>query len=340
MRCFVYVPVMSDDRILVFSMDPGCGKLSVTQDLELGKRPFPVCTDPAQRSLQIGLNDGETSYVGSYRIDPVTGALTPIGEVALGGDPCYLATDRKGRFLLAAYYVAGMVTVHAIGEDGAARGPAVDRHETERYAHYIATDPSNRYAFVPHVESANSIYQYLFDENTGRLTPNEVPVIDGGPGQGPLHLGFHPSLDIVYADNEQGSSVTVYRLDTSNGRLEAVQNLSTLPDDGFGGENSNAQLHLHPTGRAVYASNRGHDSIAMFAIEPVTGGISSMGQQPSEEMPRPFSIDPSGNFLFAAGDRSGRLAAYRIDPRGGLDSLGGTYDLGGRPAWVFSLGFA
>ena len=121
--------------------------------------------------------------VATYRIDPGSGGLAPVGEVDLDGcHPCYLATDRRGRFLLAAYYSDGLVTVHPIGSDGAACGPPADRRETERYAHWVATDRSNRFAFVPHVQSANAIYQFLFDEDTGRLTPNGKTA--AGPGQG------------------------------------------------------------------------------------------------------------------------------------------------------------
>ena len=125
-----------------------------------------------------------------------------------------------------------------------------------------------------------------------KLSPNPaVPILACGSGEGPRHLAFHPNLDVVYADNEQGSSVTVYRFDTSQGTLQAVQTVSTLPEGDFRRPrktNSNAQLHIHPSGKSIYASNRGHDSIAMFAIDPDTGLIRSLGAAARRGHPSPL----------------------------------------------------
>ena len=295
---------------------------------------------PSANTLFVGLRDGDDHAIGSYAINPATGVLTPIGEVAVTAMPCYLSTDPHGSLP-----VGGLLRRrHGHGPRHRQRrrfaGPAVDTYETERFAHYIATDPSNRYAFVPHVESANSIYQFLFDADTGKLTSNPVaPILACGPGEGPRHLAFHPNLDVVYADNEQGSSVTVYRFDTSQGTLQAVQTVSTLPDEDFPGReaNSNAQLHIHPSGKSIYASNRGHDSIAMFAIDPDTGLIRSLGQQPGEATPRPFAIEPQGKFMYGGGDGSTRLVSYRIDEIGRLEPFGAPYELGGSTCWVYPL---
>ena len=144
---------------------------------------------------------------------------------------------------------------------------------------------------------------------------------------------------MVYADNEQGSSVTVYRFDTSQGTLQAVQTVSTLPEEDFAGreDNSNAQLHIHPSGKSIYASNRGHDSIAMFAIDPATGLIRSLGQQPGEATPRPFAIEPEGKFMYGGGDGSTRLVSYRIDEIGRLEPFGTPCELGGSACWVYPL---
>ena len=340
MNYYMYVPISTDNQLLVFSMDADSGELELKHQIALSKSGFAVAADPKRQYLYVGLGGGDEHAIGSYTIDPATGALTPIGEVSVAAMPCYLSTDRTGRFLLAAYYLGGMATVHSIGGDGALQDPAVDTYETERFAHYIATDPSNRYAFVPHVESANSIYQFLFDADTGKLTPNPAaPILACGPGEGPRHLAFHPNLDVMYADNEQGSSVTVYRFDTSQGTLQAVQTVSTLPDEDFAGreDNSNAQLHIHPSGKSIYASNRGHDSIAMFAIDPDTGLIRSLGQQPGEATPRPFAIEPEGKFMYGGGDGSTRLASYRIDEIGRLEPFGAPCELGGSACWVYPL---
>jgi len=251
-------------------------------------------------------------------------------------DAVYVSTDRTGRYLLAAYMLPGMVTVHPIGADGAAHGPPIARRAMDLYAHCIATDPSNRYAFVPHVAPTDAVYQFLFDEDTGRLTPNPAPRIETPPGHGPRHLAFHPDLDVVYANDEQSSSVTVYRLDTAGGALEAAQTLSTLPGDGFAGQNSTATVRVHPTGKAVYVSKRGHDSLAAFAVEPGTGLLSPFGNAPTEAVPRPIAVEPDGNFLFAGSDHTGRLTSYRIDARGALEPLE-VYDVGMWVSWVLPV---
>ena len=340
MNYYIYVPISTDNQLLVFAMDPTSGQLSLAHRIALSKSGFAVCADPKRGNLYVGLRDGDDHALGSYAIDPATGDLTPTGQVPVTAMPCYLSTDQSGRFLLAAYYLGGMATVHAIGADGALQHPAADICETERFAHCIITDPSNRYAFVPHVASANSIYQFHFDPDTGKLTPNPAaPILACGEGEGPRHLAFHPDLDVVYADNEQGSSVTVYRFDANRGTLQAVQTASTLPEEDFEGrpDNSNAQLHIHPSGKSIYASNRGHDSIAMFAIEPDTGLITSLGQQPGEPTPRPFAIEPEGQFMYGGGDGSTRLVSYRIGDSGLLEAFGQPYELGGSASWIYPL---
>ena len=203
-------------------------------------------------------------------------------------------------------------------------------------AHCIQTDRSNRFAFLPHVGESNAIFQFRFDEKTGSLTPNDPPRADGAEGQGPRHFCFHPARDFVYASNEQGSGITAYRFDSSAGTLEAFQTLSTLPE-GFEGDNTCAQIHIAPSGKSVYVSNRGHDSIACFAIGD-DGRLTSLGQQPSEATPRAFTVDPTGNFLFASGQNSGNLASYRIDAgTGGLTPLE-VSPIGDRPSWVSVIG--
>ena len=340
MSHYVYVIAREENRVLVFSMAPDSGKLTLLRQAGLDGEPYTACFSPAQDSLYVTINVEGQHLVACFSVDQRTGALTPIGKLAVQAQPAYLSVDHTGRFLLAAYYVGAMVTVHARNADGTIRERVVDQHKTERYAHFIKTDPSNRYAFAPHVVSANAIYQFLFDQETGKLTPNAMPKVDASPGQGPRHLAFHPTLDIVYADNEQECSVTVYRFDRSNGTLAALQSVSTLPDEGYDGEKSNAQLHLHPQCRAVYASNRGPDSIAMFSIDPTSGLITSLGQQPSIKVPRAFGIDSGGNYLYNGGDASPLLVTYRIDQRGVLQPTNDTYEIGTSTTWILPVTFS
>jgi 6-phosphogluconolactonase len=336
MSHYLYIPVGNADHLLVFAMDPDTGALAKKHEVPMGKSGHAVCADHKRQTLYVGLRQGEDYALAAYAIDPQSGGLTALGEVAVEGMLCYLSTDRADRFVLGAYYSAGLATVHAIGDQGAV-GELACRYPTEQCAHYIATDVANRYAFVPHVAAANSIYQFNFDAASGQLTPNEaMPVLAAAPGQGPRHLAWHPQLDIVYADNEQESSVTVYSYDPVRGILAAQQTVSTLPAGGWEG-NSNAQIHIHPSGQFVYASNRGHDSIAMFAIDQDTGAIRSLGQQAGEATPRAFAIEPNGQFLYSGADGSNLLRTFRIGADGVLQEHGAAVDLGGPAGWVYSL---
>ena len=333
---FVYIPLTEERRFLVFAMNAESGKLTLKHDLDLPAQPWQLCISPDQRYLYQQVRDDGYSGVLSFRVDPETGGVTQIGEVELESDACYVSTDKTGRFLFAAYLFPGMVTVHRIGPDGAALGPAVDRHLTQLYAHYITTDNSNRFAFLPHVTPTDAIYRFRFDDTSGRLTPCDPPKLDTPTGHGPRHLAYHPTLNIVYANAEQASHVTVYRLNPDEGTLEPIQSLSTLPDEVFHGTNSTATIRVHPSGKAVYVSNRGHDSIAAFTADPSTGLLTPSGHSPTKECPRPLGIDPDGRFLYAGSDHSGRVTSHKIDSDGSLHSLD-TYDLGMWPSWVLPV---
>lgn len=329
----LYVSAAPEDKILIWSMDPDTGALELLEEVPLAGGPSPLACDPAQRFLYVGLR--ASHQLAALSIEPKTGSLSLLGTIPLESDPCYLSVDGTGRYLLSAYYGAGLVAMHAIGEEGLLRSPPVVWRATMPKAHCIQTDRSNRYAYLPHVGESNRILQYLFDADRGRLTPNAVPAVVPEAGLGPRHYCYHPTLDTVYFDNEQGSSVTAYALDPDTGTLSPFQTLPTLPD-GFEGQNTCAQIHMTPDGRYLYAANRGHNSLACFAVDGTTGRLTSLGQQPSEPTPRTFGIDPQGRFLYAAGQGSGRLAAYRIASDGALQPLA-TYDVGKRPMWVMIL---
>ena len=329
----VYVSGADEDKITIWSMDPDTGALDLQEDVSLAGGPSPLARDPTQRILYVGLR--ASNQLATMSVDPQTGSLSLLGRIPLDSDPCYLSTDRTGRYLFASYYGAGGVTVHAIGEDGLVRAPQLQWIATVPKAHSIQAQRGNCYVHVPHAGESNRILQFRFDADTGRLTPNDPPMVVPEGLQGPRHYCYHPTLDVVYVDNEQGCSVTAYHLDADAGTLSPFQTLSTLPDS-FEGRNTCAQIHMPASGRFLYAANRGHDSIACFAVDPTTGRLASLGQQPSEPIPRTFGIDPQGRFLYAAGQGSGRLVAYRIAPDGTLQPLE-TYEVGKRPMWVMIL---
>jgi len=334
MKYHMYISIAGENRIALFTVDADTGNVTPQDDIAVSGRPAPLVVDPQHRYLYIGRR-GERKISG-YRINQETGALSAVGTVLLESDPVYLSTDRKGRFLLSAYYGAGRVAVHAIEDDGAPTSPPVQWLATGHGAHSIQTDPTNKFAFVPHIagpDGPNMILQFRFDDNTGHLIPGLQPRVDPEPGVGPRHFCFNPSKEILYFSNEQGCSVTGYRLDPIWGNLSPFQTVSTLPQD-FRGRNSCAQIQISPSGKFLYAPNRGHNTIACFSVDLATGKLTPIGWVPTETIPRAFSLDPGGNFLYAAGLESGRLASYRIDQESGQLQPLQTYILGKEPMWI------
>ena len=337
MQTQLYVSLQGDDCIRRFEMDPQTGGLDSLQPVAVSGGPAPMAMDPTGRFLHVGRRG--VCEVSSFRISPETGDLEFIAAIPLDAEPCYLAMDRQGRFLFSAYYQAGKAGVHAInGETGAAVRPPVEWLDTATGAHALQTDPSNCFAFVPHIagRGPNTIFQYRFYAQTGRLTPNTPARLSPPDPVGPRHFCFHPHKDVVYFSNEQGCSVTAYALDTNAGTLEAFQTVSTLHQD-FRGDNTCAQIHMTPSGHMLFAPNRGHNSMACFAVDSGNGMLTPTSRIATEPVPRAFGIDPEGNFLFAAGLESGRLAAYRIDSENGTLRHLQTYEVGNTPMWVTIL---
>jgi 6-phosphogluconolactonase len=345
MAYYMYVSLQDDDKILVFGMDAGTGSLTPRSEVSAAGGPSATAVSPDGKTVyQAHRNSQEIS---SFRIDPDTGGLTHISKVPVQAAPTFLATDRKGRFLLSSYYQGAHVAVHSIRNDGSLNDPPIEWLETAVAAHAIQTDPSNKYAFVPHIArladsvmqppgdalGPNAIFQFRFDETTGRLSPNSPLKVEPAEFLGPRHFCFHPSLDTVYFTDEQGCSVTGYHLDTAAGTLSAFQTISTLPD-GFSGRNTCSQIQISPSGRFLYAPNRGHNSVAGFSVDAASGRLTALGQTPTEAVPSAFSLDPQGKFLFAAGSESGSLASYGVNPDSGELSPLETYPVGKRPMGV------
>ena len=337
MPTFVYVTASGDDKIIIFGQDEETGALEKLGEVEALGRPAPLATDPERRFLYTARRDA--NKLDSYRIDTVTGDLRLLGVADLESDPNFMATDRTGRWLLSAYYLAGRCAVHPIDEDGVAQSPPVVWRATGQGAHSMQTDESNRFAFVPHIgggNGMNAIFQFLFDEENGTITPNDPATVPQDGDLGPRHYCFHPSLDVLYFSNEQGCSVTAYSFDPDAGTLSAFQTTSTLPTL-WSGRNSCAQIRINPSGTMLFAPNRGHNSIACFHIDQDSGYLERTAIVSSEPVPRALNVDPSGNFLYAAGLDSGKLAAYKVNESwAGLDRVG-TYDVGREPMWVLPV---
>lgn len=341
----LYVCVQDEDTIAAFTMEATNGRLTPHTRVPVAGAPSVLALSPNRQILYVG-HRGQPA-ISSFRIDQTTGELTPHGTVATTHAPTYLAPDRTGRYLLSAYYQGGFAAVHPLNADGAVGSPPCDTLTTAMGAHAIQTDPSNRFAFVPHIarfndnvleplrESTgpNAIWQLRFDAHTGRLTPNEPLRVNPPTRLGPRHYCFHPSLPVVYFSNEQGSSVTAYRLNATAGTLTALHTLTTLPA-GFTARNTCSQIHLTPSGQFLYVGNRGHNSLAGFAVDAITGQLTALGHVATEAVPTAFGLDPTGQFAFAAGTVSGRLASYRIHGETGTLTPLETYAVGQRPAAV------
>ena len=342
----LYVCLQDENKIVPFIINSETGALARQAEVPAPGGPSGLAISPDRRTLYVGHRTKPA--ISSFRIDQGTGGLTLLGTVSQEHAPTFLAPDRTGRHLLCAYYQGGGAAVHPLGADGAVGTPSLGWLATATGAHAIATDPSNRFAFVPHIARLNDnvleppkenpgpnvIMQFRFDAQSGRLTPNSPFRVEQSERLGPRHYCFHPSQNVVYFSNEQGCSVTGYRLDSATGTLSAAQTITTLPQ-GYTGRNTCSQIHLTPSGRFLYVGNRGHNSLAGFAVD-AAGRLTAIGQTSTEPVPSAFSLDPAGRFVFAAGSASGRLASYRTNGETGALTPLSTYVVGQRPQAVLA----
>ncbi len=333
MPYYVYATSKDEDKVSIFTLDAQSGELERVDDVEVKGGPGPLATHPKWDVLYVGQR---YSYeLSTYSIDR-HGSISCIGTVSLESDPNYLVTDRRGNFLLSAYYLAGKVAVHPIASNGVATSPPTEWLSTGLGAHSVQTDRSNRYVLASHVagpDRPNAVFQFRFDESTGRITPQVPAKVTALEGAGPRHLYFHPSKDIVYCSNEQGSSVSAFSFAPSRGTLSPIETVATVPD-GYEGENMCSGIEVAPSGKFLYVGNRGYNSIACFSLDTMTGGLTLIGQVPTDPIPHGFSRDPEGNFLLVTSLETGRLSVYRIDQdRGDLKPLA-VYPLGKYPMWA------
>jgi len=333
MPYYMYVALQEDDKILVHTIEPQTGKLTPQAEVSVPGGPFTMAISPDRKYLYAGCRD--TPQLVSFQIDQGSGGLTQNGTVPVEGWPVYIATDRKGKFVLSAYYQGAHVGVHPIGADGSVGDPPIEWLATATGAHAMQTDSTNSYAFVPHIagNGPNAIFQFRFDENTGHLTPNSPSKVEPEEFLGPRHFCFHPSLDVLYFSNEQDCSVTGYRIDTGNGTLSAFQTITTLPE-GYTERNTCSQIQVSASGRFLYAPNRGHDSIACFSIDTATGQLTGNGIVASEARPNALCLGPQDRFIYSAGQESGRMASFSVNSDSGKLTPLETYPLGNAPVWV------
>lgn len=279
-------------------------------------------------SNSIDIYEGkQEGTITSYEIDPATAKLKLLNVKPAGGsDPSYISLDKTGKFALDANYRGGNICVYAILPDGSfGERTAFVQHtgssihpqrQTRPYAHAIITDPGNRFALVPDL-GVDKVFIYRFDEKTGSLTPNDPPHAAVKPGSGPRHVRFHPNGKWVYVINEIGSTVNVFEWYGQKGSLTETQSVSTLPAD-FAGTSTCAELEVHPHGKFVYATNRGHDSVAVFSIDQASGKLSPIQHIPSAgRTPRNFAFDPTAKWIVLTNHGSDNAVVFAVDPETG-----------------------
>jgi 6-phosphogluconolactonase len=340
-KLWVYVGTFTGKSkgIYLSELDLRSGELSAPTLAATTTSPSFLALHPNRRFLY-SVNEIDnfarmkSGSVSAFAIDPQTGALTLLNQQpSRGAGPTHLAVDKQGKNVLVANYGGGSVAVLPIGEDGRlAPATGFEQHVSSNvkrppHAHCITLDAANRFAFVADL-GLDKVLIYQYDAAQGLLAPNDPPFATVPPGSGPRHFTFHPNGRSAYVINELASTVTTFRYDAAKGALEPLQTISTLPAD-FTKTNSTAEIVVHPSGKFLYGSNRGHNSIAIFAIDADTGQLTPVGHEPTQgKTPRNFAVDPTGAFLLAANQDSGTIVVFRIDPETGrLTATGHTAEV-------------
>jgi 6-phosphogluconolactonase len=340
------------EGIDVFRLDSASGALDHVATLPGMENPSFLAVGPTHRFLYAvhgspSIDGHPGGAVSAFAIDQETGHLTLLNrQPTTGTGPCHATVGREGRYLLATSYHAGNVSVFPIRPDGGLdlasdvvqhRGSSVHpERQTAPHAHSVNFDLAENYALVCDL-GLDRVFVYRLDRAAGKLIPNDPPFATTEPGAGPRHLAFHPGGRHVFVINEISSSLSSFRYDSEQGRLQSIETVPTIPADFVGtaftpdvqldpsarrvsvvGTNFAADVHVHPNGRFVYGSNRGHDSIVIYAFDAPTERLTLVGYEPTGgRTPRNFALDRSGTLLLAANQGSDSLVSFRIDPVSG-----------------------
>jgi len=320
--------------INVYRVDPTSGAWSHEQLLEIANPSF-LTLDRAQRFLYSVHADLED--VSAYAIDKQNGRITALNRQSCGGkNPVHLSIDPTGRWIATANYTAGSVGVVPIEKDGTL-GPRSDlvnltgepgpdgKRQASSHPHEAVFDLSGRFIAVPDL-GFDRIFVFRLDAANGKLTPNDPPFVATRPGSGPRHIAFHPKTPLAYVINELGSSVVTYRFDPQRGSLQPIQIVPSTPPS-YTSDNHGAEIVVAPSGRVVYASNRGHDSIGIFAVDRRGGTLTPVGWALTHaKSPRFFCLDPAAQTLYAANADEGfseeqntdTIVPFRINQANGM----------------------
>jgi 6-phosphogluconolactonase (cycloisomerase 2 family) len=351
--CFAYVGCYTSAAlkgqgkgINVFSTDASTGQLTHLQLFSNFADSSFLVLDRYERYLYC-VDEGQ-GKVGAFSLDSQTGQLTLLNTQSTEGiHPAALCIDPINRFLLVANYSSGSVSVLPINSDGTL-APVCDLvqmvgeagldeiEQAASHPHDLHFDSSGRYLLVTD-KGFDKIFVFRFDDQQGKLVANEIPSVAVEPGAGPRHLAFHPNGSYIYAINELNSTVTTFSYDNIRGVLQPIQAISTLPAD-FTGKNTGAELKIAPSGKFLYGSNRGHDSIVVFEIDQLSGMLKPVQWESSGgKTPRYFNLDPAGRYLYACNQDSNTIVTFKVDQlTGRLSPTGQITEIGSLVCLIFS----
>jgi 6-phosphogluconolactonase len=325
--------------IYSYRMDGRTGALKALSSTSGLTNPSFVCLDPTNRYLyavsEVESNDGVPGgAASSFRVDLGTGRLEHINtQSTKGPGPCHVTIDATGTIAIVSNYGGGSVAVFPIASDGSLEEASQfiqheghsgvnERRQAGPHAHSATIDHQNRFVYIADL-GKDKVMIYELDHAGRRIKPASTPWVETAPGAGPRHFDFHPNRKFAYVINELGNTITLYSYDGASGLLAEQQTVPSLPAD-FDGQNTTADIHVHPNGRFVYGSNRGHDSLAIYAVNEADGRMTYVGHQSTGgKTPRNFAIDPSGTFLFAENQNSDTIVTFRIDAETGKLSEAG-----------------
>jgi 6-phosphogluconolactonase len=328
--------------IYLSKLDTATGKISAPELAGETTNPSFLALSPNGKNLfaigEVGTFNGKKSgMVSSFTVDPATGKLTAVNQQPSGGvGPCFVAVDKEGTNVLVANYGSGSVAALPVGAGGKLEAPSAEiQHAGEvadpkrqggPHAHSINLDKAGKYAFACDL-GLDKVFVYKFDPAAGKLTANDPPAAVLAPRSGPRHFAWTPDGKAAFVINEIGNTITSFAYNAEKGILTTIETVPTLPSEVKG--NSTADIVVHPSGKFVYGSNRGHDSIVAYAIEPTQDAakpikLRLIGHTPTGgKTPRNFNIDPSGAWLLAANQSSNTITVFKIDANtGGLTAVG------------------
>jgi 6-phosphogluconolactonase len=323
----VYIATQDPQKmgVTLAEFDSATGTLSAPKMAIETRDPAHFTLSADSRHLYM-CNTGTPGGISAFTVDKKSGALALQNYIeSKGRGPSYVSVDGSGKFVLDANYGGGYVEVLSLNADGSLKaqadfkqhiGSSVHARQSKPYAHWIRTDPSNKFALVADL-GMDQVIVYKFDASTGKLSPNDPASAKVNPGSGPRHLAFHPNGKWVYGVQELSNEVLAFNWDAGKGALDQFQAVKTLADT-FKDPSTAAEIAVRADGKFLYATNRGEDTIVVYAIDAKTGELSLKQRVPSGgKVPRYFSFDPSNHWFIVSNQEGNTVVTFSVDAKTG-----------------------